>query len=58
MKAGQEAITLDDLANAINRMVLRQSMPGDDVIYSNIQRDRCDLFLLLLSILQNYNLGM
>lgn len=58
MKAGQEAITLDDLANAINRMFLRQSLPGDAVIYSNIQRDRCDLFLLLLSILQNYNLGM
>lgn len=35
---------MDDLANAINRMVIRQSLSADDVIYSNIQRDRsCDL---------------
>lgn len=50
---------MDDLANAINRIVIRQSLPAADVIYSNIQRDRsCDLCLLLQSILLTYNLGM
>lgn len=50
---------MDDLANIMNRMIMRQSLPAADVIYSNIQRDRsCDLCLLLWSILQTYSLGI
>jgi len=50
---------MDDLANVMNRMVMRQSLPAAGVVYSNIQRDRsCDLCLLLRTILQTYSLGM
>lgn len=46
MKAGQEAITLDDLANAVNRMAVRLSL-SDDVIqvtYRETETVICSFF--------------